>query len=307
LTLPLVSKEEENERLPLVVNVVSKYWGEDLFPASSEAAPVEQRGSVLIHGIELAESRGLSAFIYKGSVRDLKRRIDQGIPPIVIMPGIRGVVQHALVISGYNEDERRILSYVTEPDTVGAIPEARFAEDWAQDEMTTIVIIPSDMKDLMKNENLKFKDSNRLCFEAEGLRQQGKTDLAVAKLKEATAMDRDNAQAWCILGGIYNELGQDSAATCYETAIKLNPAYYLAYRGLGNYFLKQKDYSMAESYYTKAVGINPVRFGPIYKNRAIARMQIGNNSGAKEDLATYLEQMPFAEDRKNIEQAISEL
>lgn len=307
LTLPLVSKVEENARLPLVVNVVSKYWGEDLGPASGQAGPVEQRGSVLIHGIELAESHGFSTFIYKGSVKDLKKRIDQGIPPIVIMPGIRGIVQHALVISGYNDEERRILSYVTEPDTIGAIPEGKFAEDWAQDEMTTIVIIPSDMKDLMKNESLKFRESNRLCFEAEGLRQQGKTDLAIAKLKEATAMDQDNAQAWCILGGIYNELGSDMASTCYETAIKLNPVYYLAHRGLGNYFLKKKDYSNAESYYTKAASINPGRFGPIYKNRAIARMQIGNTSGAKEDLGRYLEQMPFADDRTSIEQAISEL
>jgi regulator of sirC expression with transglutaminase-like and TPR domain len=36
-------------------------------------------------------------------------------------------------------------------------------------------------------------------------------------------------------------------------------------------------------------------------------MQIGNNAGAKEDLIKYLEQMPTAEDRKNIEEALAEL
>lgn len=30
ITLPLVSKEEENICLPLVINVVSKYWGEEI-------------------------------------------------------------------------------------------------------------------------------------------------------------------------------------------------------------------------------------------------------------------------------------
>jgi hypothetical protein len=307
LTLPLVSKSEENARLPLVINVTTKYWGEDLVPVSGQAEPVAQKGSVLIYGIELAESRGFVSYIYKGSPKDLKKRIDQGIPPIVIVPGIQDVVQHAMIVSGYNDEERRILFYVPEPDTVGAIPESRFVEDWAEDEMTTIVIIPNDMNDLMKNETLPFSRSNRLCFEAEGLRHAGNTNGAMAKLLEASDIDQDNAQAWCLLGGMYNEAGSEKAVSCYERAIKLNPRYYLAYRGLGNYFLKKKDYPMAESHYTKAASVNPGRFGPIYKNRAIARMQLGNNSGAKEDLTKYLEQMPFAPDRKAIDQAISEL
>ena len=307
ITLPLVNKNEENSRLPLVVNVVAKYWGEDLFAATSNADPVPQRGSILIQGIELAESRGFSTYVYKGSVKDLKRRIDQGIPTVVIMPGIQGLVQHALIVCGYNDDERRILTYVAEPDTVGAIPENKFVEDWMQDEMTTIVIIPSDMKGLMKDENLQFLQSNRLCFEAEGLRQQNDFDGAIAKLLTATNIDRDNAQAWCLLGGMYNELGSDVADSCYRTAIKLSPRYYLAFRGLGNFYLKKQDYSMAESYYTKAINVNPSRLGSIYKNRAIARMQLGNKSQAKEDLIKYLDQMPNADDRKDIEQAISEL
>ncbi|HEU4605060.1 MAG TPA: tetratricopeptide repeat protein, partial [Nitrososphaera sp.] len=104
-----------------------------------------------------------------------------------------------------------------------------------------------------------------------------------------------------------NETDSDQAVPCYEKAIKLNPKYYLAYRGLGNYYLKKKDYSLAEAYYSKAVGVNPSRFGPIYKNRAIAKMQLANNQGAKEDLARYLEQTPAAEDRKSIEEAIAQL
>lgn len=307
ISLPLVSKEEESSKLPLVINVVTKYWGEDLFAEAGDKGPTQQKGAALIHGIAFAESKGFVSYIYKGSVKDLKRRIDQGIPPIVVLPGIQGIVQHALVISGYHEEERRIMTYVGEPDTEGAIPEAKFVDDWSQDDMTTIVILPQDMKDLMKNENLQFKESNRLCFEAEGTRQQNNADGAIAKLLTAKGIDPDNAQAWCLLGGLYNELGKPEAAEYYGRAIRLNPRYYLAYRGLGNYYLKKSDHSMAESYYTKAIAINPTRFGPIYKNRAIARMQLGNNEGAKQDLQTYLEQTPHAEDRKNIEQALSEL
>jgi tetratricopeptide (TPR) repeat protein len=196
---------------------------------------------------------------------------------------------------------------VPEPDTVGAIPEGKFEQDWDQDDMTAIIIIPSDMKDLLKNESFKFAKSNRVCFEAEGLRQCGKVGDAIEKLQKATEIDADNAQGWCLLAGMYNERNSDQAVPCYERAIKINPKYYLAYRGLGNYYLKKKDYSLAEAYYSKAIGVNPVRFGPIYKNRAIARMQLANNQGAKEDLVKYLEQTPTAEDRKSVEEALVQL
>lgn len=308
ITLPLVSREQEEEGgVPLAVNVVAKYWGEDL-----AGAPAGREGITatvtLIDGIELAERCGLVSYAYRGSLRDLKKRIDQGIPPIAIMPGIHDLAQHATVVAGYDNDERRVLTYVPEPDTVGAVPEQKFEQDWEQDDMTCLVIIPSDMKDVLKNDELKFAESNRMCFEAERLRVRGDVERAIEKLRMATEVDADNAGAWSQLGGLYNEQGSEHAVACYERATKLNPRYYLAYRGLGNYYLKRKDYSLAEAYYTKAVGINPVRFGPIYKNRAVARMQLGNNPGAKQDLMTYLEQMPATvRDRKSIEEAISQL
>jgi tetratricopeptide (TPR) repeat protein len=304
ISLPLVSKKEDSADLPLVINVVIKYWGEELFPRTPAAA--SHIGVTMIHGIQIAEKLGFESYIYRSSMKDLKKRIDQGIPPIVIMPGIQATVQHATVVSGYNGEERRILTYVPEPDTVGAIPESKFEQDWEQDDMIAIILIPSDMEDLLKNENLKFAKSNRMSFEAEGLRQLGKVNEAIESLQKAIEIDSDNAQAWSLLGGIYNETNSDQAVPCYENAIKLNPKYYLAYRGLGNYYLKKKDYSLAETYYNKAIDINRFRFGPLYKNRAIARMQLGNNQGAKEDLVKYLEQTPAADDRKSIQEALDQ-
>jgi regulator of sirC expression with transglutaminase-like and TPR domain len=305
ITLPLVSKNEDNADLPLVMNVVIKYWGEDISPPISGAA--SDRGVTMIHGIELAETLGFESYIYKSSMKDLKKRIDQGIPPIVVMPGIQATVQHAMVVSGYDSEERRILTYVPEPDTIGAIPESKFEQDWEQDDMTAIIMIPSDMKELLKNEELKFAKSNRICFEAEELRQHGKINEATERLQRAVEIDPENSQAWVLLAGVYNETNSDKAIRCYENAIKLNPKSYLAYRGLGNYYLKKKDYSLSDAYYGKAIDINSFRFAPIYKNRAVARMQIGNNRGAKEDLIKYLEQMPTAQDRKSIEEALVEL
>ena len=305
ISLPLVSKNEDSADLPLVINVVLKYWGEDISPATPAAS--NERGVTMIHGIELAQRRGIESYIYKSSMADLKKRVDQGIPPIVIMPGIMATVQHAMIVSGYDSDEHRILTYVPEPDTVGAIPEQKFEQDWEQDDMTAIIMLPSDMKDILKNEVLKFAKSNRVCFEAEGLRQYGNIDEAIERLQRAVDIDPDNSQAWVLLGGAYNEANSDRAILCYENALKLNPRSYLTYRGLGNYYLKEKDYSLAEAYYSKAIDINSFRFAPIYKNRAVARLQIGNNRGAKEDLTRYLEQLPTAQDKKSIEEALMEL
>jgi tetratricopeptide (TPR) repeat protein len=310
ISLPLVDERDENICLPLVINVVSKYWGEEI--SLEEAIEIakkypKMKGSIMMEGIELAERHGFVSYIYKGSIKNLKKRIDQGIPPIVILPGIRDTVQHATIVSGYNSEERRILTYIPEPDTIGAIPEAKFEHDWEQDDMVTLILIPKDMEDLFKDEDLEFKDSNRICFEAEKLRQQGRIYDAIEKLHKALNSDDENPQVWCLLAGMHNELNSPEAVVCYEKTVKLNPKYYLAYRGLGNYYLKKKDYSLAEAYYTKAIDINPYRFGPIYKNRAVARLQLNNNSGAKQDLAMYLEQTPNVADRKNIEDTISQL
>ena len=234
----------------------------------------------MMEGIELAERHGFVSYIYKGSIKNLKKRIDQGIPPIVILPGIRETVNMQPSYRGIILKNAESL-LIPEPDTIGAIPEAKFEHDWEQDDMITLVFIPEDMKDLFKNEELKFKDSNRICFEAEKLRQQDKIYDAIKKLHKASNSDDENPQVWCLLAGMHNELNSSEAVVCYEKTVRLNPKYYLAYRGLENYYLKRKDYSLAEAYYTKAIDINPYRFGPIYKNRAVARLQLNNNSGAK--------------------------
>jgi tetratricopeptide (TPR) repeat protein len=75
---------------------------------------------------------------------------------------------------------------------------------------------------------------------------------------------------------------------------------------LGNYYLKNEEFDVADKWYSRAIDINPVRFGPIYKNRALARLKSGKGS-VKEDLEKYLHYMPGATDRISIQEAINEL
>lgn len=307
LELPLVREDEDNICLPLVISVIAKYWHQEI--PLEEAKSIARRypnvkASIMIEGIELAEKHDFKAFIYKGNIRDIKKRIEQGLPPIVITPGIKDVVQHALVIQGYDESKKKILTYIPEPDKIGAIDENKFNKLWEEDEYLTLLLVPDDMSMYVK-ENLKFLESNRACFEAERLRLLARYEEAIKLLNNIT---EDNPRLWYMRGVIYSDLGDnDNAIECYKKALALNKRFYLSYRALGNLYFKMHDYTNAEKYYSRAIEVNPHRFAPIYKNRAIARLELGKKEDAIRDLRLYIEQYPDARDRRAIENTIREL
>lgn len=310
LVLPLVESKNDEICLPLAINVLLTYWGEyNLIQEARERARKYKdiKGSIFIEGFELAESRGYQVSVFRSNVKGLKKKIDQGIPSIVIMPGLKDTIQHATVISGYDPEENRIVMYVPEPDTVGSIPEKKFTELWEQDGSLTITIIPVDMKDVNEKESANTDQSYRMCFEAERLLLTGKTKEAIEKLKNAADTNKSNELALDMLGSIYNELKSDEAKNYFEASIKLNPKFYLSYRGIGNYYLRKEEYLLAEKSYSSAISINPSRFGPIYKNRGIVRLKLDDKEGAISDLDMYLDQCPQALDKNNIELAIKEL
>lgn len=310
LVLPLVESKNDEICLPLAINILLTYWGEyNLIQEAKERAQKYKdiKGSIFIEGFELAESRGYLVNVFRSNIQGLKKKIDQGIPSIVIMPGLKDTIQHATVISGYDPEENRIVMYVPEPDTVGSIPEKKFTELWEQDGSLTITIIPVDMKDVNEKESANTDQSYRMCFEAERLLLTGKTKEAIEKLKSAANTNKSNELALDMLGSIYNELKSDEAKNYFEASIKLNPKFYLSYRGIGNYYLRKEQYLLAEKSYSSAISINPSRFGPIYKNRGIVRLKLDDKEGAISDLNMYLDQCPQANDKNNIELAIKEL
>ncbi len=308
LTVPIVN--EENLVLPLVINAVSKYWGVDIpFSEADELAKKypKIRGSIIIEGIELAERHGLGSLIVNSTISELKKLIDMGIPAIVILPGVQDTIQHASIIIGYNDMERTILHYVPEPDKIGAIPEKKFDQHWSEDDRLLLVIAPTDILSEIKLENRSKEKSNRLCFNAEKFRLQGNFKDAKNNLQKAIELNSSNSTALCLMGGILNDQNSPDAVNYYKKSLESNRRCYLAYRGLGNFYLKLKDYLNAENFYTKAIEINQNRFGPIYKNRGLVRLEQNKKGEAKSDFEKYLEQMPQAIDKKNILEALKEL
>ncbi|EGG41300.1 TPR repeat-containing protein [Candidatus Nitrosarchaeum limnium SFB1] len=312
LLLPLV--EEENKCLPLPINVVSKYWNVTL-PMSEAIETAKQysnyNGSILIEGIEYAERHGLTCKIISSSISELKKIIDMGIPPIVILPGIPEITQHVSVISGYDDTENTILHYIQKGNQEGeqqegAIPQKIFDKEWSEDGRLLILLAPHDILSSIKI-NESNEKSNRLCLVSERQTIQKNTPDALESLKKSIDLDQNNPTALYLLASLLNEQNSTDCIPYYEKCIKLNNRFYLAYNGLGNYYLKSNQFDKSEFYYSKAIEINPKRSAKIYKNRAYLREKQKNNSGAKNDLKSYLKLFPKAKDRGIIEQAIREL
>ena len=313
LLLPLV--EEENICLPLPVNVVSKYWNIDL--PMSEAIETAKKysgfsGSILIEGIESAERHGLSCKIVHSSLNELKKIIDSGIPPIVILPGIPEVTQHASVITGYNDEEKTILHYIQKGNQEGemqegAIPEDIFEKEWSEEGKLLIILAPADILSSVKLENDSFDKSNRLCFESERQNILKNFSEVINSLKQAIELYPNNSNALHLLGTMMNEQKSSECIKFYEKCLKINSKSYLTYNGLGNFYLKTNQFEKAEDFYTKAIEINPKRSAKIYKNRAYLREKQNKNEDAKDDLKSYLKYFPKAPDRGIIEQAIREI
>ncbi|MGB0855655.1 MAG: tetratricopeptide repeat protein [Nitrosopumilus sp.] len=313
LLLPLV--ENENICLPLPINVIAKYWNIDL--PMAEAIETSKKylgfdGSILIEGIESAERHGLTCKIIHSSLSELKKIIDSGIPPIVILPGIPEVTQHASIITGYNDEEHTILHYIQKGNKEGeqqegAIPQEIFDNEWLEEGRLLIMLAPSDIISSVKLENNSNHKSNRLCFMYERLNILNNSSEALKSIKQALELDPKNPIALHLMGTILNKQNSPECVKFYEKSLDINKRYYLTYNGLGNFYLKNNQFEKAENYYNKAIEIDPKRSAKIYKNRAFLREKQNKNSEAKDDLKNYLKYFPQAPDRGIIEQVIREI
>ncbi len=308
LSIPLVT--EENICLPLVINAVSKYWNVDL-PMSEAIESAEKyqevNGSIIIEGIELAERYGLASLVLNSSIIKLKKMIDIGIPPIVIMPGLYQTIQHASIISGYDDIEKIIMHYIPKSDQVGAIPEQKFDKLWYEDNRVMLLIAPTDIIYTIRPKNNMLEKSNRLCFISERLTIKNRISEAMQLLKKSLEINDKNPTLLCMLGSLLNKKNSSDCIKYYKKCISINDKYYLAYRGLGNYYLKNKQFEIAENYYTKAIKINPSRFGPIYKNRGITRLEKNKKNLAKQDFSDYLKYTPDAHDKDTVLEALKNI
>ena len=169
-----------------------------------------------------------------------------------------------------------------------------------------VLLGPTDIISSLKSDEDKTK-SNRFCFESERLSLQKQTQETIDSLKKAIRLNPDNSTALCLLGGVLNEQNNPECVLYYKKSLEKNKNCYLAYRGLGNFYLKNQKFDKSEQSYTLAIKINENRFGPIYKNRGYVRQQQNKIAEAKQDYQDYIKFTPNAKDRGIIERALNEM
>ena len=308
--------KEENICLPLSVNAVCRYWGVEI--PMDEARKIATRyagarGSILIEGIGLAEAHGLWSSIHHSSMAALRRSIDAGVPPIVILPGLRETVQHASVISGYDDSEGTILHYIPESGgggefQLGAIPQSQFAEMWGEDGMLLIAIAPPDIGPSLSLGGEEEARSNRMCFEAERLDLQSRHDEAIAMLRDAISIDASNSTAHSLLGGMLNAAGSAECIGHYEKALEINARCYLAHRGLGNHYLKAGDNAAARAQlYCGDYDKRDALWGRYTRTAELRALGLATRTAQRLTSRSTCASCPRRQDRRDIRKAISEL
>jgi ABC-type bacteriocin/lantibiotic exporter with double-glycine peptidase domain len=93
---------------PSSLAAVMNYYGIDVSPEeiSRDIFSESARGTLNIDMVLYAEKKGLDVRQYSGSVDDIKRKIDSGVPLIVMVDNGFFVYQknHFMVVIGYNDE-----------------------------------------------------------------------------------------------------------------------------------------------------------------------------------------------------------
>lgn len=145
---PLVRQVDEDDCGGAALASVLNFWGYPATPESVEAA-IGRRDRRLSAGdiADHARSRGLEAYVFFGTMDDVRHELEQGRPVIVGL-GKKVVTGKALahyeVVVGYEPAKRLVL--LLDPGQGWQVDTFRgFAEEWARSGGVTIVtFLPAD-------------------------------------------------------------------------------------------------------------------------------------------------------------------
>lgn len=122
---------------------VLNYWGIEVSPEeiATEIYSPSARGTLNLDMILYAEKKGMKAFHYKGSVADIKSKIDSGFPVIVLVDIGFWVYQqnHFMVVVGYYENG--IVAH-SGKDRLKSIALKNFIKSWERANFWTLLITP---------------------------------------------------------------------------------------------------------------------------------------------------------------------
>ncbi len=142
--------------------------------------------------------------------------------------------------------------------------------------------------------------------EGEKLFLENKPREAELLLKEELLENPENEKIYLYLGIIYEQLGDpQQAIRILRRGLNTAGEYkHLFYLNLGNNLFSQKEYTLAEEMFVKAVSIDG-KLESAYLNRANSRLKLEKMEGALADYIFYLRIAPNSPQREEIEKLIA--
>ncbi len=140
----------------------------------------------------------------------------------------------------------------------------------------------------------------------EALFVQNKPRDAQPLLESALNEDPSNEKIYLYLGIIYQQLGDpQKAIDILKRGLNVATSFKdLFYYNMGNDFFSRKEFAFAEEMYNSALAANK-DLAKGYLNRAQARLQLQNYSGAVADYTLFLQLLPQDPQRPSIEKLIA--
>jgi len=128
---------------PASLAEVLNYWGVKVSPeeTADEIYSSSAKGTLNLDMVIYAKKKGLKADQYRGSFEDIKNRINQGYPLIVLVDYGLWLVQqnHFMVVFGYRDNGIIVHSGKTSNKF---LPIEDFAKTWEKTNFWTLLIVP---------------------------------------------------------------------------------------------------------------------------------------------------------------------
>ena len=176
------------------------------------------RGTLNVDLVDYAERFGFWVRSYRGSVEDLKRKIDAGVPVIVLarLPGLFRRPNHYFMVIGY-EDRRRVFLVHSGTRADQVLPQPMLDGWWAANRRWALLVCPPDRIAW----ELTAGEANDLGV---WLERAGRFEEALGRYAESLRTDPDQAYVHVNRGNALAALGQVvEAEGAYRQALLLDP------------------------------------------------------------------------------------
>lgn len=135
--------QEDFQCGPASLAAVLNFWGISITPEeiAKEIFSPTARGTLTLDMMGYPQKKGMKVLHYKGSIEDIKNKIDLGYPLIVLVDMGRLIYQqnHYMVILGY--DETKVIAH-SGKDPLKQIPLNHFLKMWSKTNFWTLWIQP---------------------------------------------------------------------------------------------------------------------------------------------------------------------